>query len=312
MTERVIEMHRILKETGSIYFHCDPTASHYVKIMLDEIFGRNNFRNEIIWAYKGASEAKKTLPKKHDIILFYAKSDNTVFNYDAIRVPYKENQEKSAVWDGIEHKKNPLGTKCLDWWGDIPSFMTASQSKERTGYPTQKPLALLERIIKASCPSGGVVLDPFCGCATTCVAAENLNRKWIGIDIAEQSVDLVMERLKDAEGHLFTKFINLSKPPKRTDIVEELITNETKNSIKERLFKQQNGHCNGCNIQLEIRLFEIDHIIPKARGGGDYFENYQLLCGHCNKSKGDKPMDYLRIKIEERKKLMKNKIKFGE
>jgi 5-methylcytosine-specific restriction endonuclease McrA len=118
-----------------------------------------------------------------------------------------------------------------------------------------------------------------------------------------------MERLKDAEGHLFSKFINLVEPPQRTD-VERIEPSQI--NVKQRLFKQQNGHCNGCNVFLEIRLFEVDHIIPKAKGGGDYFENYQLLCGNCNRIKGSKPMDYLRMKIEERRKLLKDRIKFGK
>ncbi|MCY4524883.1 MAG: DNA methyltransferase, partial [Halobacteriovoraceae bacterium] len=115
MAIRLMEMQRILKDTGSIYFHCDPTMSHYIKLLMDIIFGEKNFRNEIIWCYKGASEAKKSFPKKHDIIFYYSKSEQANFNFDSIRIPYKSNNIKPAKWkDGI-HKKNPLGTKCLDW-----------------------------------------------------------------------------------------------------------------------------------------------------------------------------------------------------
>ena len=223
MAIRLIEMQRILKDTGSIYLHCDSTMSHYLKILMDLIFGENNFRNEIVWCYKGASEMKKGFPKKHDIIFLYTKTEKTIFNYDAIRIPYKDSSKKFAKWkDGI-HEKNPLGTKCLDWFDDIPSFMTASQSKERVGYPTQKPLALLERIIKASSNEGGVVLDPFCGCATTCVASEKLGRKWIGVDISVKAYDLVRERLKKEVANPenlfdYEKVLNFSTtPPKRTD-----------------------------------------------------------------------------------------------
>jgi site-specific DNA-methyltransferase (adenine-specific) len=214
---------------------------------------------------------------------------------------------------GAENGKDEWGyysmVQCPDVWSIKSVF---NMSKESTGYPTQKPLALMERIIKASSKKDDIILDPFCGCATTCVAAEYLGRKWIGIDIAAQSVDLVMERLKNAEGHLFSKFINLTQPPQRTDVEILEIKAETKKLIKEKLFNQQNCHCNGCQKEFEIIHLEIDHVVPKAKGGGDYMENYQLLCSNCNRMKGDRPMDYLRMKIEERRKLLKNKIRFGE
>ena len=199
MAIRLIECHRILKETGSLYLHCDPTMSHYLKIVLDCIFGEKRFRNEIVWCYKSPNDVKKHLPRKHDIIMFYAKSDSTLFNRERIRIPYADKNDKPAKWvvNGKERyvKKNPNGTLCLDWWHDIPSFSTASQSKERVGYPTQKPLALLERIIKASSNEGDMVLDPFCGCATTCVAAEKFNRHWVGVDVSAEAHHLVKSRL---------------------------------------------------------------------------------------------------------------------
>ena len=184
-------------------------------------------------------------------------------------------------------------------------------SKERTGYPTQKPLALLHRIIKASCPKNGVVLDPFCGCATTCVAAQQLGRKWIGIDIEAQAAKVLVQRLEDDAG-MFKDFTHTNLVPQRTDVEIQPITKETKNDIKQKLFKQQEGHCNGCNVELDVWHFEIDHIVPRAKGGGDYMENYQLLCGNCNRMKGDRPKEYLRMKIQVRLDLMKNKVTFGE
>jgi site-specific DNA-methyltransferase (adenine-specific) len=182
-----------------------------------------------------------------------------------------------------------------------------SQSKERTGYRTQKPLALLHRIVKASSNEGDVVLDPFCGCATTCVAAQQLRRKWIGIDIEKKAVDILVDRLRDDAG-LFTDFINTDIVPQRTDVTIE----EPSASIKERLYKEQKGLCNGCNTDFDMRNMEIDHILPKAKGGGDYYENYQLLCGSCNRIKGDRPMEYLRMKVKVREEMIKNKIVFGE
>jgi site-specific DNA-methyltransferase (adenine-specific) len=165
----------------------------------------------------------------------------------------------------------------------------------------------LHRIVKASSNEGDIVLDPFCGCATTCVAAQQLGRKWIGIDIEKQSVKILIDRLSDDVG-LFKDFVATNQIPKRSDVK---ITPKSP-SVKERLYKQQNGKCNACGQNFELRNLEIDHIVPKAKGGGDYYENYQLLCGSCNRIKGDRPMEYLWLKIETRERMMKNKIFFGE
>jgi site-specific DNA-methyltransferase (adenine-specific) len=316
MAQRIIEMYRVLKDTGSIYLHCDPTASHYAKILLDEIFGKHNFRNEIVWNYTGNSVPKKCLPRKHDIIFWYSKSNVFKFYPNEILIPYSQLTEKrynQTDKEGKRYKISALrggkqeivymkdGKYPDDVW-DIPII----RGKESTGYPTQKPLALLQRIIQASSNEGDIVLDPFCGCATTCVAAQKLGRKWIGIDIEQQAVGILMDRLKDASG-LFKDFINTQLVPQRTDIKIEPSTP----SIKERLYKEQTGLCKGCRTKFDIRHFEIDHIIPKSKGGGDYYENYQLLCGSCNRIKGDRPMEYLRLKIKIREE-MEPKIKFGE
>lgn len=310
ITQRVIELHRVLKSTGSFYLHCDPTASHYLKHILDYIFGKNRFKNEIIWSYQTGGISKKWFGRKHDVILFYAKSEDCFINLEEVKEK-RTDEVLRRLSTGNESATRARDEMRLP--NDVWNIQALNaMAKERTGYPTQKPLALLDKIIKASSKAGDLVLDPFCGCATTCVAAEHLGRKWIGIDIEKEAATLVMERLKDAEGHLFTKFINLLIPPKRTDIIEEPITPETKTDIKNRLFNQQNGHCNGCNIELPVHQFEIDHVVPKAKGGGDYFENYQLLCPSCNRIKGARPMDYLRMKIKVREELMRDKIQFGE
>jgi site-specific DNA-methyltransferase (adenine-specific) len=172
MAQRIIEMYRVLKSTGSIYLHCDPTASHYLKILLDFIFGKNNFRNEIVWCYRGGGSPKNDFGRRHDIVYRYAKSKNLTFNADAIRIPYQAEgigRKDDSMWGrhkGTEkiYKPHPLGKIPEDWWQiDILN----ANDPERTGYPTQKPLALLHRIIKASSNEGDMVLDPFCGCATT-------------------------------------------------------------------------------------------------------------------------------------------------
>jgi len=161
---------------------------------MDCIFGMKNFRNEIVWCYAGGGVPKQDFPRKHDIIFRYSKSNKIIFNVEYRK--YGDIGSKRATDLGgtrkTEYRKE--GTPLNDWWVDLKPII--NWSKERTGYPTQKPIKLLERIIKASSNEGDIVLDPFCGCATTCIAAEKLNRNWIGIDISFKAYDLVRERLK--------------------------------------------------------------------------------------------------------------------
>jgi site-specific DNA-methyltransferase (adenine-specific) len=312
IAQRIIEMHRILKYTGSLYLHCDPTASHYMKGVLDEIFGDKNFRNEIIWCYKGGGSPKNDFGRRHDIIFRYSKSNKLTFNADAVRVPYESlaaTRTSDTAWGshkGVDKVYRPhhIGKIPEDWWQiDVIN----SQAKERTGYPTQKPLALLKRIIEASSNEGDIVMDPFCGCATTCVAAQQLGRKWIGIDIEKQARNILIERLSDEAG-MFTDFAHTEIVPHRTDI--QLIDKKEK-GVKERLYKEQNGICNGCKVQFNMRNMEVDHIIPESKGGGSYYENYQLLCSACNKMKGNRPMEYLLMRWDKENEFAKNKITFG-
>lgn len=203
MTARLIELHRVLKKTGGIYLHCDPTASHYLKIVMDAIFGKKNFRNEIVWCYRGAGYPKTDFGRRHDIILRYSKTDEYIFNLDAVREEYaKATKERFQHYIGNirkgkdfgEQELHPLGRHPDDWWQIQP---IAPSSKERLGYPTQKPEALLERIIKASSNEGDWVLDPFCGCGTTVSVAERLGRHWVGIDVTALAINLIKKRIKD-------------------------------------------------------------------------------------------------------------------
>jgi site-specific DNA-methyltransferase (adenine-specific) len=254
MAARLVELHRALKSTGSIYLHCDPTASHYLRMVMDTIFGVNNFRNEIVWQRTNAKgNAFTRFATNHDVILCFAKSDRVTWNpqYTAHDPEYVENFYRyvepetgrrytlgdlanpnkdrpnltyeflgvTRVWrwtrermqeayeKGLiiqshpgavprlkryldEQEGNPVG----DVWTDIPPIQ--SQSAEKLGYPTQKPLALLERIIQASSSPGGVVLDPFCGCGTAIASAQKLGRKWVGIDITHLSIALMKYRME--------------------------------------------------------------------------------------------------------------------
>lgn len=193
MAVRLFEMHRILKPTGSIYLHCDPTASHYLKLLMDSLFGKENFRNEIVWYYKNASRGKRIFAKSHDLIFWYSCSDNFIFNRDKILMPYESGMTQ---WRYEQRGKEAPKGKTPDDVLTMPALNT--MAKERTGYPTQKPLALLERIIETSTNENDVVLDPFCGCATACVAAEQLQRQWIGIDISPDAEDITKLRLQEA------------------------------------------------------------------------------------------------------------------
>jgi DNA modification methylase len=200
ITQRMIELHRVLKKTGSIYLHCDPTASHYLKQMMDCIFGKKQFMTEIIWAYSWGVRTTKRWNKKHDVILAYTKTQEYTFNATEVLEARKlqEQSKKRLEYAGAlikDHNKRGDSELALptDVW-HIPTIN--GMSKERTGYPTQKPLELLRRIIKASSNEGDLVLDPFCGCATTCVASQELNRKWIGIDIEAKAVEVSNQRIK--------------------------------------------------------------------------------------------------------------------
>ncbi|MBI2176189.1 restriction endonuclease [Candidatus Woesearchaeota archaeon] len=231
MTIRLIELHRVLKKTGSIYLHCDPTASHYLKIILDSIFDKNNFRNEIAWCYSGRESPKaKKYSRKHDIIFFYTKSSEYTFNIQF--TPYDDNyikmyfthiDEKGRLFqlqpDGSggryrQYLDEAKGYPLRDWWGDVKplhgiDMMTLKRDQEVLGYPTQKPEALLERIIRVSSNKGDVILDPFCGCGTTVSVAEHLDRKWVGIDITTLAITLIKSRL-EKQFHLFEKGIKIS------------------------------------------------------------------------------------------------------
>ena len=296
MSIRIMEMKRILKDDGSIYLHCDPTASHYLKLLMDSVFGKKNFRNEIVWHYGlGAFSAKRNYPKKHDILFFYSRSDSRTFNIQRTpptkamlsRYCHKTDDGKLFfVQNGKQYYMK--GGKPVDSVWEIPSI--APRAKERVGYPTQKPLPLLSRIIQASSNEGDVVLDPFCGCATACIASEKLNRNWVGIDISPKAAELVVSRMKNELG-LFYDGIHRKDIPKRTDLGKVPRYNCRDN--KERLYGIQGGFCHGCREHFQSRNLTVDHIIPKSKGGTDHFGNLQLLCGHCNSTKGNRSNAFL-------------------
>ena len=342
---RLLEMHRILTDDGSIYLHIDHTAHAWVKCLMDAIFGKANFRNEIIWAYRGMPSAARRWQQKHDTLLFYTKSDDYTFN--VLRSPptagslrtfasarkrgynlnrskkmvtvfdwkkYRAAVDKGTIPSDLQPKEFTGGQPPMrDWWEDI-RILGGPENKERVGYPTQKPLALYERIIKASSNPGDMVLDPFAGCATTCVAAEQLGRQWVGMDIWKGSHKQVLDRLEKeglairgrSTGHgqqalRRGDIKRTTKPPERTDSGETaaLILQTPMGKQEKRYPRPRTQHgtllvdlgpfCQGCgaNYDFDRRVLEVDHIRPKSDDGTDAYENLTLLCPPCNKEKRD-------------------------
>ena len=379
MAVRLLEMRRVLKSGGSIYLHCDDAAGHWLRTLMDAVFGVAAFRNEIVWKRIGNHNDAGRFGRTGDRLLFYGAD----IRRDRVRVPlseanvaskYRHEDERGryrrgdltgpktsdgeagkrwrgwnptdigrcwsvprtgdyAAWIDAELIPGYLAEESIltrldmlhdagliaftakgtpelkrylaaspgqvppDVWTDIPPVN--SQARERTGYPTQKPLALLDRIIKASSNPGDMVLDPFCGCATALVAAERIGREWVGIDLSPLAVKLVNDRIaedraatKEAKnnpvigGSLWGGVNALDAPPLRTDL-GDLPNYRTH---RHRLYGEQEGVCNGCETHFPFRVMEVDHELPRSRGGTDHPDNLQLLCSGCNRSKGNKTM----------------------
>ena len=215
LTKRLVEMHRIMKYTASIYLHCDCRMSHYLKLIMDAIFGVSNYINEIVWCYRTGGASKRFFSRKHDIIFMYSKSKKYNFSIPKVKSyltgQLRHSKKKRVLQDKHGYYQNILLSKtkvklykdnkgyytmagCRDYWNIDAVGRT---SKERTGYPTQKPLALLRRIIEASSNEGDIVLDPFCGSGTACVAAKLMARRWVGIDKSSDAVSLADERVSN-------------------------------------------------------------------------------------------------------------------
>ena len=326
MCVRLFELYRILKPTGSLYLHCDPTASHYLKALCDSIFGAQSFRNKVIWGYRGMPSKASKWQAKHDVLLFYARSDAATFNVlrgdytegtrrtyeSAMRRGYNANHKRNMVTIFDEQKyrqavadgKIPAGMReswysgegppLRDWWDDI-RILGGPTNRERVDYPTQKPLALIERVIAASSNEGDVVLDPSCGCATACIAAEKLNRQWIGIDISDVAWELVNQRMTETPGVGIFRGHHRLDVPERTDQEPD----EVSPNIREVLYAAQEGTCAGCRDPMRLHNLELDHIMPRSKGGRHTDANLQLLCGWCNRTKGNRDMNYLRVRLRE-------------
>ena len=384
MGVRLIEMRRVLKDTGSLYLHCDPTASHYLKTLMDTIFGDENFRNELSWKRTSTkSLGNKKFAADHDVILYYTRSNSFTWNqqympYDAEYIaknyrrsdkhgkyatenltggkagsqeaylPFKGalpppgrgwapppralfpdsaaellpndyeslNQlEKCNALDaaGLIHwtsngkprvksyLSKKKGVVASDFVSDI--YPISAHAKERMGYPTQKPLALYERIISASSNPGDMVLDPFCGCATTPIAAERLGRQWVGMDLWDGAHEIVKRRMEDNRQLLANPsapIIYTEDAPERDDGGEDAPAFElplrkqrqleawqklSHAEMRDILYDAQEGVCGGCGRELEKEFMELDHILPRADGGANDITNRIMLCAPCNRKK---------------------------
>ncbi len=391
MAIRMLEMHRVLKPTGSIYLHCDPTASHYLKTIMDAIFGEKLFRNEIVWQRAVTTKGNLTrgLARDSDIILRYSKTNNFVWNPEAITIPYNLNELDEKTKQQYRYIEEDTGrrysltalnapggdadsdrtyelmgvTRTWRWsrarmlkesedgnivqtkpgnvprfkryldeqkgkmlnniWIDIPNL--TGRNSESVGYPTQKPLLLLERILLSSSNRGDMVLDPFCGCATTCIASEKHQRQWVGIDISPKAIELVKLRLQKEFD--LTEYPNLlgavahqTTAPQRTDLIQarqihfeglfgikdqSLLANLSERDLwrfkthKHVLFGMQEGKCAGCRSEYHFRNLTIDHREPRSKGGSDHLQNLQLLCNWCNSVKGDRSQAFLNRRLKE-------------
>ena len=299
LKERVQLMYDVLKPTGSFYIHCDIHANAHIRIMLDEIFGEKNFKNEIIWSYKRYTAASNRFQKLHDSIYFYGKGDKTIFN--DILIAYGEKsgkadahykQDDDGRWFRWQKRKNKEpykvymseGRRLGDVW-EIP-IINAS-AKERLGYPTQKPLALLEQILKASTNKGDLVLDAFCGCGTAMAAAQKLKREWIGIDISPTAIKTVKKRLKKEGGLLEKDFLTVGMPT-TTKELHKLEPFEFQNWVIEEM---QAHHS-----RKKVGDMGIDGFIPK-----DLFRNPAGIQVKQSESVGRNVVDNFKAALDRAK-----------
>jgi len=301
MAIRICYMHKVLKDTGSFYLHCDPTMSHYLKIVCDLIFGSkfgsNNFINEIIWCYETGGRATNFFPRKHDTIFWYSKSKDCNFFYDQVALKRDTSTMHEPILTdekGKKYQRNIKGGKEYryyldkgvlpnDWWIDIQAINPSA--KERLHYPTQKPEALLDRIIKASSSKGDLVADFFCGCGTTVAVAQKLKRNWLGIDISHLATRLITKRLIDKYGKDVRETFEIDGVPKDISSAK-MLAEETKG-----------GRIKFQDWVIEFLLGGIHNPKKTADGGWD---------GYLTFDKGDEGKEKVLIEVKSGNVNVKN------
>ena len=360
MAIRLIELKRVLKPTGSVYLHCDPTASHYLKGLMDAIFGEENFRNEIVWGYRGMPSGGKKWQSKHDVLLFYSGGGDSTFHVlrgdftegtrrtyeSAMRRGYNANHSRNMVtiFDEVKYRravadgKIPAGMResfyssegppLRDWWDDI-RILGGPRNKERVGYPTQKPVSLLERIIRASSNEGDIVLDCFAGCATAALAAEKLQRRWVACDFNLRAWTVFKRQFSRPELTLRCNdettgqqvlgtepVVTIHGPgelPLRTSpetpAPRRLVMPERKFKVPASIIParemleallEMSGYqawcCGFANrrpdgaIVRTTNNFHLDHIDPRSKEGSNQITNRAPLCPTHNLRKGARPI----------------------
>lgn len=362
MGVRLIQLHRVLKPSGTIYLHCDDAATHLLRLSMDAVFKKSAFRNEIVWRRYGSHNDTKKFGRVCDRIHYYAGAGRTwnppkiPLEQETLERNYKPDEDGRLFttsplharslsgggyhfeWRGIKdvwkfprERLDELDAQGKIYWPEqgsvprrkvyydkktsgkpIPDLMddvNTMSKKERTGWQTQKPIVLLQRLIRASSNEGDVLLDPFCGCATACVAAELEGRQWIGIDACSAADAITQVRLSDVSVDWEDNFLRvIHVPPPRKDVsTKEAKTRKYRTSENiDALYGNQRGDCPGCGGHYKIKDFHVDHVVPKDDGGGDEIANLQLLCGHCNSTKSTGTMDDLWDRLVENGVLLKS------
>jgi len=280
MEERLRECHRVLKDTGCLYLHCDYHAGHHLKVLLDGIFGNSHFENEIIWHYQLGGASKKRWARTHDTLLFYSKGDEFTYNWEEARAVRTEGALKRA--------QNPKGAriKADDLYKVPPDVVIIQQmnpmARERLGYPTQKPEALLDLLIKVSSNKNDLLLDPFCGCGTAIAVAHKLDRRWIGIDVSPTACDLMMKRMRSIGASP-----QLVGMPMTEDDLRQLEPFEFQNWVIKRLFgrvsnkKSSDMGIDGYTYEgYPVQVKQSDNI------GRNVVDNFETALRRANKNKG--------------------------
>jgi DNA modification methylase len=300
MRDRVMEMWRVLKPTGSFYLHCDWHAVHHLRVMLDDVLGAERFLNEIIWCYTVGGKSKRHWARKHDTILFYAKGPDWYFDGLSVGTKRETGTKSFGGKIGVDSKGRRYQDKLVkatgkyyryhldepkipeDWWVGINSIQ--SQAAERLGYPTQKPEALLERIIRASSREGDVVLDPFCGCGTTLVVAHRFKRHWVGIDISPTACNLMKRRLAKV-GALQVKLIGM---PTTVEDLKTLKPFEFQNWIVDRINGLQSNKKSG-DMGIDGWTFMVHDPIQIKQSesvGRNVIDNFETAVSRTKKQRG--------------------------